>query len=332
MTNREQTVRIGDKYSKTFYLKKGVPQGSVLGPILFKIYTNDIFKLTIKSKLSLFADDMTITLTDKPDTFHESIESDLQIIEDFLTKRNMQISTKTKWMTYSVTNKSRHACQDLTIHKCSDEPTCNCLRIEQVHEYKYLGVTVDDTFTWTNHANNLAADMRKLLRKVYFLKKVCPLKVMRNIYNSLCKSKLMYGISVWGSNHCNGPLNRLNVKIQKSCQIEKVESLSELYNNKVLAALAQTNPVICNTKNPRVQTKNKIILKNKIRTTKCRKSYPYSAYQIFNQLQVSDNYLWIAQRNLENLLKTTCQFVAGVIRNIQILNQLNVRDLQPPMK
>lgn len=304
LTKREQTVRIGDKYSKSFYLQKGVPQGSVLGPLLFKIYTNDIFKLPIKSKLSLFADDMTMTLTDKPESFHDTITSDLQIIEDFLTKRNMQISSKTKWMAYSLTNKSRPPCQDLTIHKCSSTSTCDCLRIEQVHDYKYLGVTVDDTFTWTKHANNLAADMRKLLRKVYFLKKVCPEKVMKNIYNSLCKSKIMYGLSVWGSNHCKGSLNRLLDKIQKSCQIIKVESLSELYHKKVLVALALSNPVICNTKNPRVQTNNKIIPKRRIRTSKCRKSYPYVACQIFNQLSPSLRQMFVdSPRKFINCIK-----------------------------
>ena len=84
LTNRKQYVQIKDENSATETITYGVPQGSVLGPLLFIIYTNDLPKSLIKTKTILFADDTTIfKSSNNIETLYTAMNEDLRILEDW---------------------------------------------------------------------------------------------------------------------------------------------------------------------------------------------------------------------------------------------------------
>lgn len=106
---------------------------------------------------------------------------------------------------------------------CSD-----CVIIEQVSEYRYLGRIIDEHLSWAKHVSCLVKELQSML---FILLRVYNIDQPVVIYNSLCKSTLLYGLSVWGKNHCEGALNRLNKRILK-CIDHQGASLSSLVKKK----------------------------------------------------------------------------------------------------
>ena len=204
--NRSQKVRIGSCLSKSGSLVAGVPQGSVLGPILFLIYINSVFKLNFKGKCVAFADDMAFAY-DCPNylTTVVSINHDLDLLSKWLVAHKLQIiSPKTKVMLFNISI-NRPLANDIIFHgfDCPRNTTCtsHCMIIESVSEIKYLGLNVDCRLDWKGHITSLKNEQHWSIKKMYQLRDHCPLQVLKIFYHALIESRLRYGICCWGGTY-----------------------------------------------------------------------------------------------------------------------------------
>ena len=138
LTNRTQAIAVNDKISKTRTITYGVPQGSTAGPILFIIYITDIVHHVGNCSITLYADDAVISSTD-PNALQTALNSVSQwCIQNCLTINE----TKTQWMYIGPTPPPSQ------FH-------INNKLIEEVHTFKYLGVTLDNALSYYQHINKL---------------------------------------------------------------------------------------------------------------------------------------------------------------------------------
>ena len=140
--DRKQFVSINGSESETLTMQHGVPQGSILGPILFLTYINDIPEISNFAKIILYADDANIILT--TNTIDE-IDNQLKVLIPNLLKwihsNGLLINLKkTKYMIFS---RSRNIDLPEPL-KISETP------IERLHEARFLGVIIDESLNWTN--------------------------------------------------------------------------------------------------------------------------------------------------------------------------------------
>ena len=163
LANRHQAVVVNGARSAWMPVTSGVPQGSVIGPVLFLLYINDI-KLNIKSTMRLFADDSVIyPRIDSPSDTH-ILQEDLHVLADWSTKWLMGFNIK-KCATLSITNKKHPVTVDYTLLNES---------IPRVKQYKYLGVTITHDLKWntqckltTQKANRTLGLLRRTLSTVH---------------------------------------------------------------------------------------------------------------------------------------------------------------------
>lgn len=136
MSNRGQIVKCGDKVTEMKYVEYGVPQGSILGPLLFILYINDIGTILKKSKYHLFADDTVVYVSGTNVTrLVETLNSELKNLSNWLTANKLKLNVeKTKAM---VLSRDKDMGQlDIRIDRQS---------VEIVSKIKYLGIIVDNT-------------------------------------------------------------------------------------------------------------------------------------------------------------------------------------------
>lgn len=135
LSNRTQSVKINSVLSLPRTIKHGVPQGSILGPLLFTLYINDIFKLPLKGKLQLYADDAAIVYAvDDPETLIQQIENDISLLIEYLKNNHMTLNLeKTHFIRFSL----RGIPPRLPIR-------VNGIDISQVNCVKYLGIFLDE--------------------------------------------------------------------------------------------------------------------------------------------------------------------------------------------
>lgn len=193
LTDRKYFVKYETAASNLFDIKSGVPQGSVLGPILYLLFTADIPIPTSKSVvLSTFADDTAILSTNKnPQTASRELQDYLLEFEEYLKNWNIK------------TNETKSTHITFTLNKL----TCPAVKLNnkilpQHREVKYLGLHLDRRLTWKKQVETKRQQMKIKFGQLYWLinpnsKLSMDCKVL--IYKAIIKPIWTYGIQIWGS-------------------------------------------------------------------------------------------------------------------------------------
>ena len=191
LNNRIQYVNYGDIFSYHSIIKCGVPQGSILGPLLFIIYVNDIVNATQKFKPLLYADDTTLFTNINSDFTNdpEILNNELQSISDWLKVNKLSLNVeKTKAILF-------HTPQKKIQHP---ELFINGIKIEFVDRFNFLGIVIDKHLKWTHHIEAISKKISRTLGIMTKIKQQLPLNALLNIYNALILPHLNYGLMIWG--------------------------------------------------------------------------------------------------------------------------------------
>ena len=183
----------------------GVPQGSTLGPLLFIIYINDIVGCSELFTV-LFADDAAFVASGKKlKKVNKIVNEEMKKVSSWLIANRLTLNLKkTKFMIYY--NK-RDDKKEKLLKKFKININNYC--IEQVSNFKYLGVIFNNKLNWNDHIEVLCSKLSRAAGVIFRLKKNLPHSVLKMIYHSLVSSHLRYGILNWGSANCTA-LKRLN--------------------------------------------------------------------------------------------------------------------------
>lgn len=188
---RCQKVKIGSTVGEKICLTCGIPQGSILGPLLFTIFINDIFFL--KLNLQLYADDMVLVYSNENiDELFYKIQEDLNEISNWLKLNLMYVNAeKTNYMIFDTKNKFK------TIELNDYELKINNKKIERIEKTHYLGLLIDNKLKFDAHIRNIKS---KLNSSCFALRKICSLLPERAkwfFFHSCIMSHISYLNPIW---------------------------------------------------------------------------------------------------------------------------------------
>lgn len=197
LSNRELTVYAGGAFSESKIINQGVPQGSILGPLLFCIYMNDLPDCINYALPILYADDTTVALADKSLlSLILKLNSDLSKITDWCNANFLILNpAKTQFMIFR--SSQRHL-------PCSPAITLNRHNIPPSTCVSFLGIKLDPHLKFTNHIAHIkqktAFGIRALLKSRAFFSK----EALLSLYFAFIHSHIIYGIASWGNTyHCH---------------------------------------------------------------------------------------------------------------------------------
>ena len=190
LTSRKQCVEIGNCKSDLEAITCGVPQGSVLGPLLFLIYINDIPNSSAILNFNLFADDTSIFYSHKSlDQVESTLNLELNSVSNWLKANKLSLNVgKSNLLLFQGRNKTGSTIK----------VSMNQNIIEMKTYAKYLGVYMDTKLTWEYHIDHIKSKLIKGNAIIARLRHFVPEKVIRNIYNSYIQPHLSYGALAWG--------------------------------------------------------------------------------------------------------------------------------------
>lgn len=193
LSNRKQYVSLNGRSSCVLNIKSGVPQGSVVGPILFCVFLNDLVDILSYSRCKpfLFADDIQLLWSGERqfmDALEASINYDLSVLNNWMVENSLSINpSKTKALIFK---SSRSDIFHLNLNICNNI-------IETVSNLRCLGVLIDDRLSFESHINNLISRVTFTLRRLYRLNMWLPLSVKQSIAHALLMSQVNYCIEVF---------------------------------------------------------------------------------------------------------------------------------------
>ena len=229
LSERSQLVRIKSKFSSEAIVRIGIPQGSVLGCLLFLVFINDLPKYLSNCHTVLFADDTNLCFRGQSLSSTISLcNSELQKFYDWTVANRLTVNyEKTFYMIISTRNVSNN-----------DDILINRNPISSTDTHKFLGVIIDKNLKFDTHISEISNKISKSIGILYKLSSYLPTSTLKTLYFSLIHSYLSYANIVWGGTYATHllPLFRLQKKsiriVNKVGYLHTTQNL--FYENEIL--------------------------------------------------------------------------------------------------
>ncbi len=189
LSKRTQIVAINGVNASELTINCGVPQGSVLGPLLFLIHINDIYQSSQILQFRLFADDTSILLANKKlDILEQIMNTELQKVSAWLLANKLSLNiSKSNFLLIS----SRKTDKSIKLK-------INSKDLKQENYTKHLGVIIDNNLNWKLHIKQINLKLSKGIGVLYKLRHLVPKQSLKTLYSSFIQSHVLYGILNWG--------------------------------------------------------------------------------------------------------------------------------------
>ena len=205
--NRSQYVSFQNEESDVMDIKCGVPQGSILGPLLFLLYINDLFLACPDCFILLFADDTNLFFSDiNFDTLLQRTNATLRLITAWFNANKLSLNVdKTHFMVYNI-RKKKYVPHNIHV-------SINNHDISQVSKIKFLGIWMDEQLNWKYHITYIANKISKVIGILKKVRQSVNSNVLLSLYYALVHPYYTYCNVTWASNYKSN-LDSL-VKLQK---------------------------------------------------------------------------------------------------------------------
>jgi hypothetical protein len=192
LTSRHQSVVLNGATSDSTPVLSEVPQGSVLGPLLFLISVNDLASLSVsdRSQLTLYADDLLFFRPISNYSDYCSLKDDVAAIETWSLNNSLQFNTsKCK---YIIVSRRKTPVTPTTPLLLNGTP------IEKVESFKHLGLLISSDLSWSNHMNSICSKAKRILGLLYRgYYNLVDNNTLKQLYISLVRPHTEYGCVVW---------------------------------------------------------------------------------------------------------------------------------------
>ena len=193
LTDRSQSVVVNGSTSEPQPILFGVPQGSLIGPLLFIFYINDLLSVVSHCKIQLYADDTLLCISSSSVTDIEfMLSEDIRHIIEWLNNNFLYLNySKTKIM-LSGTHQRLSRINTFLV-KAKDTV------LSRVYQFKYLGVILDPSLSWNDHVDDIGRNVSMKLGMLRRARKVIPRESCITLYNAMILSIFDYCAVIWDS-------------------------------------------------------------------------------------------------------------------------------------
>ena len=210
---RTQKVKICNILSESKVIKTGVPQGSILGPLLFILYINDLPLCIENSEIDMYADDFTLhSCSNDISELSSNLMGDILNIEDWCNRNSMKINPK-KCKSMIIGSRQR-----LCFNRCNLGINIYGEEIQNVVQEKLLGLCIDNNLSWTEQVNRMSAAISSRINLLLKIRRFLPMHIRIIYFNAYILPLFDYCCTIWGDCATNG-LEKLEKLLKKSARV-----------------------------------------------------------------------------------------------------------------